>query len=136
MNIQSDNKSILKNKIINKLGIKKLPNDIKISNITICCKLDIEFKINDIAKDINLNENSIVSIAYGNDDSTNRTLKEKKNKLLNKKKGFSNFYNQVSLKIMVESKKEKPLNIKLFKNGSIQMTGCNSVDNIVEGFDK
>jgi TATA-box binding protein (TBP) (component of TFIID and TFIIIB) len=49
----------------------------------------------------------------------------------NKKIKKRSFFNQVTLKIFVKSK-IKPINVKLFKNGSIQMTGCKSILNIVE----
>ena len=34
--------------------------------------------------------------------------------------------------VQIKNKKKKPVNIKLFSNGSIQMTGCRTLDNAVE----
>jgi TATA-box binding protein (TBP) (component of TFIID and TFIIIB) len=132
-----DDKTLLRNKILDVLVIRKLPPDVSISTMTVCCDLDIEFRVNNIANYIDLNKDSIINISYGrNDDpSTNRSLFPRK-KTKKKKKGKRVFYNQVSLAIMVESKKEKPINIKLFTNGSIQMTGCKSVENVIDVLDK
>jgi TATA-box binding protein (TBP) (component of TFIID and TFIIIB) len=127
------NKNILKNKILDALIIKKLPDDVCISTMTICCDLKIEFIVSNIGKYIDLSKNGIVSISYGRNDDpcTNRSLFPKKRQK-KKKKAKRVFYNQVSLAIMVESKKDKPVNIKLFTNGSIQMTGCKSIDNVID----
>ena len=130
-----NDRQLFKNKILEALIIQKLPDDICISTMTVCCELDIEFNVNSIAKYIDLNKNSIITNSYGRNDDpvTNRSLFPKKKQ---KKKAIRVFYNQVSLAVMVESKKEKPINIKLFTNGSIQMTGCKSVDNVVDVVDK
>jgi TATA-box binding protein (TBP) (component of TFIID and TFIIIB) len=105
--------------------------------MTVCCDLDIEFKVNNVAKYIDLDKDGIISISYGqNDDpSTNRSLYPRKRQK-KKKKAKRVFYNQVSLAVMIKSKKDKPINIKLFTNGSIQMTGCKSIDNVVDVVDK
>ncbi len=128
-----NDKELLRNRISDALIMKKLPKDVFISTMTVCCELDIEFKVNNIAKYIDLNKNSIISISYGRNDDpcTNKSLVPKK-KSKKKKKGKRVFYNQVSMAVMVESKKEKPINIKLFTNGSIQMTGCKSVENVID----
>ena len=133
MNELEQSKTILRNKINDALIMRQLPDDVKISTMTVCCDISIEFNVNNIAKYIDLNKESIVNISYGrNDDpTTNRSLFPRK-KSKKKKKGKRVFYNQVSLAVMVASKVEKPVNIKLFTNGSIQMTGCKSVENIVD----
>ena len=130
-------REIFKNKLSDALIIDKLPDDVRISTMTVCCDLDIEFKVNNVAKYIDLNKDSIISISYGqNDDpSTNRSLYPRKRQK-KKKKAKRVFYNQVSLAVMVKSKKEKPINIKLFTNGSIQMTGCKSIENVVDVVEK
>lgn len=130
-------RQILKKKIGDILNIKDLPDDLSISTITICCALFIEFKVNNIAKYIELKNTSIVKISYGraDDPSTNRALIPKK-KHKKKKKTKRVFYNQVSLSVMIESKKDKPINIKLFTNGSIQMTGCKNIENVIDVLEK
>ncbi len=135
-------RELLKNKILEALIIKKLPDDVFISTMTVCCELDIQFNVDNIAKYIDLKSDGVISISYGRDDDpiTNRSLNPKKKKkkmiVVNKKKQKREFHNQISLNIMINSKKDKPINIKLFTNGSIQMTGCKSVENVVDVLEK
>lgn len=135
------NKELLQDKVYEALLIKKLPDDVQISTITLCCEIDIQFNVDNIARFIELKKDSIINICYGKegDPITNRTInlkKKKKKKSKNNKKQKREFQNQISLDIMVESKALKPINIKLFKNGSIQMTGCKSVNNVVDVISK
>ena len=130
-------KELLKQKIYDALIIKRLPDDVLISTITVCCEIEIQFNVDNIAKFIPLKSDGIINICFGKegDPITNRTLnqkKKKKKKLKTNKKQKREFQNQISLDIMVQSKANKPINIKLFKNGSIQMTGCKSVENVVD----
>ena len=134
-----EQREILRTKILDALIIKKLPDDVCISTMTICCELEIQFNVDNIAKYIELKKGDITSISYGRDGDplTNRSLfpKKKKNKIkktIIKKKQKREFHNQISLNVMVVSKKDKPVNIKLFTNGSIQMTGCKSVENVID----
>ncbi len=133
----------LKQKILDALIIKKLPDDVFISTMTVCCELDIEFNVDNIARYIDLKSDGIKDISYGRDGdpATNRSLvpkkkKKKKVKSKAKKKQKREFHNQISLNVMIQSKKDKPINIKLFTNGSIQMTGCKSVDNVIDVLSK
>jgi TATA-box binding protein (TBP) (component of TFIID and TFIIIB) len=132
-----DERSIFEQKINNALIINKLPDDVGISTMTVCCDLDIEFKVSNVAKYIDLNKDGIISISYGRNDDpcTNRSLYPRKRQK-KKKRAKRVFYNQVSLAVMIKSKKEKPINIKLFTNGSIQMTGCKSVENVIDVVEK
>ena len=133
----------LKQKILDALVIKKLPDDVFISTMTVCCELEIEFNVDNIARYIDLKSDGIKDISYGRDGdpATNRSLvpkkkKKKKVKSKAKKKQKREFHNQISLNVMIQSKKDKPVNIKLFTNGSIQMTGCKSVDNVIDVLSK
>ena len=119
--------------------IKKniLPEDITINTMTIICDTNITFNVSNIAKYIDMNPESIIDIKYGRsgDNMTNRTLsKRKRGKKIKKKKKV--FFNQVSIKIMIEEKKERPVNIKLFSNGSMQLTGCKVVKNALDTLEK
>lgn len=122
-------------KAIQDVEISKLPDDVIISTMTITCKIDTEFFCGNISKYINLKPTCILSVASGkiDDPTTNRSMIKqkptKKKKLIKRKKGF---YNQVTMNVSVKSKKKKPVNIKLFSNGAIQMTGCKSVENAVD----
>lgn len=121
------NDIMLKSIINEQLNIKQLPKEVSISTITLSCKLDIILEPKKIAEEIELSENEIIEIHYGNikDEKTNRTLCKKIKK---QKKAF---YNGLTLKIIVNNKK-KPINIKAFINGSFQITGCKNVDNIID----
>jgi len=113
-----------------------LPDDVMINTMTVICDLDIIFNVANIAKYIDLNPECIMDISYGRtgNNMTNRTLsKRKKGKKIKRKKKV--FFNQVSLKILIPNKKDKPVNIKLFTNGSIQMTGCKVVKNAIDTLD-
>ena len=131
-----DNEIMILKKIINyEERIKEIAvidKEVNISTMTICCNFeDTEIKCSRIAKYMKLGVHFIV--ARG-DESLLKDKHKKKKDLDNKKK--RPFLNQISLKILVPGKnKNKPVNVKLFKNGSVQMTGCvtlqDSLDAIV-----
>lgn len=101
--------------------------------MTFVCDIDIIFNCENIAKYMPLNILGVVNISYGRhgDNMTNRSIITKK-KTKKEKKKKKIFYNQVSLAVMVPSKDKKPVNMKLFTNGSIQMTGCKTIDNAID----
>jgi TATA-box binding protein (TBP) (component of TFIID and TFIIIB) len=120
---------------INKLGIDKLPEDIKISTMTLVCKLDTIFNCKNIARFIDLSYDGILEVKCGTEENlkTNRSLVPKKQKSGKKKKKKKRvFYNQVSMYIMVKGKNKKPVSLKLFSNGAVQMTGCKTMDNAMD----
>lgn len=96
-----------------------LPSDLAISTATITCKIDVLFDVRNIANYFNDFDDIIIG-----------------------KKYEKNFFNQVSLifrtstlmgsnlDLICQKDKLKNINIKLFINGSIQMTGCKHLDNI------
>lgn len=107
------------------IDLSKLPKNLKISTITIICKLGTLINIINIGKYMKLSERSILSIKHGAQNDIRSIIKcKKKNKTVNKTK--KNFYNQATL--VVNAKDERNINVKLFKNGSIQMTGCKSIN--------
>lgn len=121
---------------------KNLPDDIIISTMTIICKINVNFNVDNIAKYINLSNENIITVKYGEFSNTNRTIiNKKKNNRKKSTRGLKNFYNQVTLVINMnqnnliqttKKKKRKIINIKLFKNGSIQITGCNNIENVIK----
>jgi TATA-box binding protein (TBP) (component of TFIID and TFIIIB) len=126
-----------------KLELLNLPYDLQISTTTITCHLDITFNVENIGLYFNDFDDIIVGKRYGN-RIVNNLVNVKKLKIGKKKKRKEkkNFYNQVSLifrsatlmgldpdKLSIKEK-FKTVNIKLFINGSIQMTGCKHLDNI------
>lgn len=120
----------------NFLDIENKPNDMMISTMTVTCALDTEYNLDNICKYIDLNHTSIISVRYGDpqDERTNRTLVPEKAYIVQRKKNKKSFYNQATFKI--KTKKSKIINLKLFKNGSIQMTGVKNMDGSIEALSK
>jgi TATA-box binding protein (TBP) (component of TFIID and TFIIIB) len=123
----------------------ELPGNIKKSTACITCKLSSEkLEIFDIDPLIIMNtpldKDNIISL-YINKKEIKTLLKEEKIKTRKKKidktpkikKKGNNFYNCVNIVMRVTSgntdtlENEPKINIKLFYNGSIQMSGCKSL---------
>lgn len=108
---------------------------ISISTITLDCKLKgpnkkdtVVIDVDTFAKNVTLNEEGIVSVKFGNrkDPATNRTIVIIKAK---KKPSIKNFYNQVTILMKPTNNPDRNyINIKVFKNGSLQMTGCKDME--------
>jgi TATA-box binding protein (TBP) (component of TFIID and TFIIIB) len=116
------------------MELTNLPEDLRISTITLTCSINTEFYVENIGKYVDMSLNAIVSTKYGKHANCSRTIVSKGNKPKRKKKNKKSFYNQVTVEVNTKSKPAKPLNVKLFKNGSIQMTGCKGFQNFVEAF--
>lgn len=122
---------------IKNLDITELPDDVIISTITIVCRIGDKqpktkiFNCKNIAKYIELRDDCILTVTHGikDDTATNRTIIQSKKK---KNKTKKVFFNQVSLAVKINGKPDDPVNIKLFANGAIQMTGCKNISNAVE----
>ena len=126
-----------------KLELLNLPYDLIISTATVTCSLDITFNVENIGLYFNDYDDIIIGKRYGNRIINNlvniKKLKTGKKKKTKEKK---NFFNQVSLifrsatlmglypEQLSPKESSKTVNIKLFINGSIQMTGCKHLDNI------
>ena len=131
-----DIKQQLCDKIIKDMHFEKLPDDVYINTMTIVCNINLSFNVSYIAKYIDMSLGTIKKVSHGRtgDNLTNRNLELKKRiKASNKNKKV--FFNQVSLCVVVPSKKNKPVNMKLFSNGSIQMTGCKIIENAIEAIE-
>lgn len=128
-----DNKTpsqISDNKIKTYLEAKQYLKDhgITISTITLDCKLNTLIDVDKFAKNVSLKMDEIVSVKYGKrkDKATNRTIIIPKTK---KKPSSKNFYNQVTILMKpMNNPKRNYINIKVFKNGSLQITGCKDLD--------
>ena len=116
------------------LNLSDLPDEVNISTVTLTAAFDTSLDLENIGKYMKLTQNRIVYIKYGRSSGVVRTLIPIKQKAKRKKKKNKvAFYNQVTLKIISSYKdKNKPTNVKLFKNGSLQLTGCVSVENFIE----
>ena len=107
-------------KSIHKLD--KLPNNLMISTITTTGKINCKMILENISKYIVLSNEGILSIKYGG-----KIKKIKKKKIKSKRKKTTRcFENQLSIEMRVIN--DRKINIKIFKNGSFQMTGCKSLD--------
>ena len=142
------------NTIIDYINVKKyeisgLPDGIGISTMCASCKLSSRIIIQNIDNYLQLNPDDILTVKPNNNKKrTLLTLKDKpkrnKKTLLKKESKINknNFYNQITIVIRIDSgfidnlDKSKKINMKLFKNGSIQMSGCKSIDNINVGLNK
>jgi len=120
------------------IEINNLPQGISISTMCATCQLNKKINIINIEKYLALNEDDILTIDPA-DKTKKRTLlnlkiKPKRQKKIEKKKKY--FYNQITVIIRINSgtctdiNLEKKINLKLFKNGSITMSGCKSVEDI------
>lgn len=116
----------------NKIQIQKfdttiLPEELKISTMTLTGKFDTVFNLENIAKYLKLCKNGIVGVKHTVINRTiikpKKNIKTKKNKISNK--GQVSFFNQAS--VIVQVSEDKNINIKLFRNGAIQMTGCRQI---------
>jgi len=109
-----------------------LPKNVLISTMTITGYLGTSFNMDNIEKYMILDKEDIIAIKSAN--SINKlpeyTLKSKSANKNSKK----NFYNQLTT--IVKINEEKYMNIKLFKNSSIQITGCKSLDDCNIGLNK
>lgn len=95
--------------------------DLKISTMTFTYQFDTDIYIENVGKYIDLSLTGITTVKIGNDMV--RSVVPVKIPVKKTKKTKKSFYNQITLKI-VTSFKKKPISVKLFENGSIQMTGC------------
>ena len=134
---------------LTKLDMMVLPDDLEISTITVTCKVkDLKFNVENIGLYFNDFDSVLVGKKYGNRIINNlinikKMGSNKKNKI-NVKNIKKNFFNQVSLIFssaalmglnpdeLSTKEKYKTLNIKLFLNGSIQMTGCKHLNNVTK----
>lgn len=123
-------------KIRSIIDLDDLPEDLKISTMTVTCKFNTEFNVINISKYFDLSYDRCVTIKYGDGDNNVRSLipyKKKKNKITDNKSKVKRktFFNQVTLIIRSDVTNDNT-NVKLFKNGSVQITGCKGVENFIE----
>jgi TATA-box binding protein (TBP) (component of TFIID and TFIIIB) len=121
-----------------KLDPNDLPTGLFISTMTILCAIPVTFNVLNIARNLELSENFIRTVKCGNNNEICRTLKpiKIKNRRIAKNK---NFYNQVTIVVASSSNHDENydirMNIKLFRNGSMQITGCKKISSTVWAID-
>lgn len=126
---------------IKKLDVSNLPSGVSISTMCASGKLGTKLHNDNIAKYLELNSDDIITVKES--DERIRTLRTRMKKKSKKKKAApkkikkeKSFYNQVTVEVRAsEGKytsldKEDIINVKLFKNGSIQMSGCKKMESI------
>ena len=127
---------------VSDIEIKNLPSGINVSTMSASCKLNTCIDISNIENYLHLNTNDIMTVKMSNDKI--RTLetikvKTKRKKIDDKPKNDTSknhFYNQITVIVRVSNDSylnlsdEPKINMKLFKNGSIQMSGCKTIKNI------
>lgn len=127
--------NIKQNEIIN------LPKGINISTMCASCKLGSNINISNIEKYLPLSLDDILCVKLNKEKIRSLIPIITKNKRIKKKdtpeKKTNHFYNQITVVIRIgenkpilDWKKEPKINLKLFQNGSIQMSGCKTVDGI------
>jgi TATA-box binding protein (TBP) (component of TFIID and TFIIIB) len=120
--------------------ITHLPDGISISTMCTSCKLNTNIDIVNIEKLLQLNSDDILTVKRNAERM--RTLieskpKPKRIKRVEKVKNTTNhFYNQITIVVRVNEGDYDDLttvpkiNMKIFKNGSVQMSGCKSITNV------
>ena len=115
-----------------------------VSTMCASCKLNTLVNIVNIEKYFQLNSDDILTVKMNKERLRTIILTKKKpkrqrkneNKLIHKDTTKNYFYNQITVVMRIDSgpcqdlNDAPKINIKLFKNGSIQMSGCKSVKNI------
>lgn len=121
-------------KFKNILNVDLLPVDLTISTMTLICRFYTKFNTENIGMYVDLDPNKIVSVSYGDKTNmeTNRSLvKKKKERRKNAKNHLKAFYNQTTVCVL-SNIDNKLINVKIFKNGSVQMTGCKSIPGCID----
>lgn len=101
-----------------------IPEEIKISTMTLEAKLNTQFYPGNIKK-------------YVKDSADIRVIQKKKpknkkvKKTNNKNRQSDAFLNQITVSIRVSNKKN-PVSVKIFNSGTLHLTGCVCIDNLFE----
>lgn len=135
MEERKEKQDIINNTIIElkkKLKIDNIPEETVISTMTMISKIPVKFHVMNIARYIELSELRVQSVFCGSsaNKDTNRTVVKKvirKSKKIKMK--TKSFFNQVTIEVKT---KNKIVNVKLFINGSIQLTGCKSIHDMYD----
>jgi TATA-box binding protein (TBP) (component of TFIID and TFIIIB) len=117
--------------------IKDLPDGLTISTMCSSAKLNSLVNVVNIEKYLQLDQDDVICVKLNNDNKRTLIQSKIKNKRFKKKeKKDYHFFNQITVVIRVfygivkDWDTEPKINLKLFKNGSIQMSGCKSLSYI------
>jgi TATA-box binding protein (TBP) (component of TFIID and TFIIIB) len=117
-----------------KINLDELPDGVHISTMTVTCNVDTIINVKNISDYIELSTEGILSVLPDDFTKTRTIIPIKPKKKKNKKAKTRNFDNQVTLIVKVMNGRK--LNIKVFKNGAIQMTGIKTMEEMMDGLTK
>jgi len=118
--------------------IDNLPNGVNISTMCASCKLNTNINILNIEKYLKLSFDDILCVKKNSGKIRKLIKKKKKKQKQDKPINLNSFYNQITVLVRINSgpctaeewETEPKINLKLFQNGSIQMSGCKSLKSI------
>lgn len=118
--------------------IDNLPNGVSISTMCSSCNLNTIINIVNIEKYLELDMNDVLCVKRNIEKIRTLIPDKKKNKRdkIKMEKNTNHFYNQITIIMRIGNgpitdwETEPKINLKLFKNGSVQMSGCKSVGGI------
>jgi hypothetical protein len=119
----------------------KLPVGTLISTMCGKCKMNTELNIENIKNYLPLDMNDILTVKI-NDDNIRTLLTIKKKRASKKKINSKPFFNGITVVMRINEgecedlNKEKKINLKLFKNGSIQISGLKDVNHLNRALNK
>lgn len=120
---------------IKKNKITKLPNGVSISTMCASGSLGTPLMLQNIKDYLPLDNNDILTVKL-NEDNMRTLITSKKSKRNTKKKSKKSipFYNQITVVVRVfegeceDLNDEKKLNLKLFQNGTVQISGLRNIE--------
>jgi len=113
---------------VKKFQVDNLPKGIRVSTICSSCHLGCELDLDKIQKYLPLDSDTILSVKKTKTDL--RTILTPPEILDNEEKRIKSFQNSITIVMRKSSgfttdlDNESKINMKLFKNGSVQMSGC------------
>jgi len=132
---------------VDSIEIKNLPLGVSVSTMCASGKLNTKLNIPNIEKYLQLNSNDVLTVKLNQERI--RTLIAIKNKPKRNKKDINqkdtsknHFYNQITVVMRVDHGNcddlncVRKINMKLFRNGSFQMSGCKTIKGINIVFNK
>lgn len=106
-----------------------LPEKLNISTLTLNFNINTNLKIDNIYNYLQLDKDNIIALKSRNTNNELKCLDISKEKFKSiNKNNKKNFYNQLT--IIIKIYENVFINAKLFKNGSVQLTGCKKIYDI------
>ncbi len=110
-----------------KCMVCNLPESLSISTMTLTCNFDVTIYKENMRKYLPFEKDGLIGI-----DRSNGFESSYKNKKKQKKINKREMQNQITTEIYCSLKKNKKINVKFFKNGSLHITGCSSLEILEE----